>query len=93
MVDHLGMAATLPAIRQVRVGPDGSLWVQRFAVKGDTALVDVFEPDGTYAGTLPEGTLFPAAFLPNGDPVFVARDDLDLSRVEIWRVVRPAGDR
>jgi HAE1 family hydrophobic/amphiphilic exporter-1 len=92
MVAHLGMVATLPAIQQLRVGPDGSLWVQRFAVKGDTALVDVFDSDGTYAGTLPQGTLFPAAFLPNGDPVFVARDDLDLSRVEIWRVVLPAGD-
>ncbi len=88
VVEQRGHAAIIPAVRSMIVAPDGSVWVKRFAVRDDTAAVDVFDPDGAYVGTLPHGSPFPAAFLPNGNVVVVGRDELDVSRVEVWRVAR-----
>ncbi len=85
VVEQRGVAPHVPAVRSMVIAPDGSLWVKRFAIKGDTAAVDVFGADGVYLGTLPHGSPFPAAFLPNGDLVVVARDELDISRIEVWR--------
>ena len=86
VIEKRGMAPVLPAISRVKLAPDGTIWVARGVVKGDTALVDVFSQTGEYRGTLPKGTPFPAAFFPNGEVVAIELDELDVPRLAIYRV-------
>jgi hypothetical protein len=88
VVDERGFADVIPAVRRVAVGPDGTLWVLRFAVRGDPAPVDVFADDGEYLGTLPPQTPFPDAFFPDGRVIALEKDDLDLDHVVVYRVMR-----
>jgi hypothetical protein len=85
-----GFAEFIPAIRRLAVAPDGTIWVQRFAVKGDDAAVDLFAADGEYLGTLPPGTPFPAAFLGPDRFATTEKDDLDVDHVVVYRVDRRA---
>jgi hypothetical protein len=64
----LGHADVAPVVRAVVLAPAGELWVLRRASSGDR--IDVFDDAGAYAGTLPAGFPFPAAFL--DDARFVA---------------------
>jgi hypothetical protein len=89
VVDERGFADVLPAIRRMALSPDGTLWVQRFAVRGDPATVDVFAADGTYLGALDPGTPFPDAFYPDGRFVTTEKDDLDLDHVVAYRLTGP----
>lgn len=89
VIEKRGMAPVLPAISRVKLAPDGTIWVARGVVKGDTALVDVFSQTGEYRGTLPSGTPFPAAFFSNGDVVAIELDELDVPRLAIYRVHGP----
>ncbi|MEX0691313.1 MAG: 6-bladed beta-propeller [Gemmatimonadales bacterium] len=88
VVEARGVAPVIPPIAAVAVGPDGILWVQRRVVRGETASVDVFDAEGVYLGTLPDGSPFPAAFQANGDVLAVVADDLDVQRVVVYRVHR-----
>jgi hypothetical protein len=88
VVDERGLADVVPAVRRLAIAPDGTLWVQRFAVRGDPAAVDIFAADGEYLGTLPPGTPFPEAFFPDGRVVAVEKDDLDLDHVVVYTVSR-----
>lgn len=88
VVDERGIADVLPAIGDLAVAPDGTLWVRRFSVRGDPSVIDLIAPDGTYLGTLPEGSPFPAAFLPDGRIAAVEKDELDVQRVVVYRVGR-----
>lgn len=78
-----GWAETIPAIADLRIAPGGEIWVLRGAARGERAGVDVFDADGAFLGSLPEGTPFPGAF--TGADSFVARDKDGLSR---YRIVR-----
>lgn len=82
-------ATAEPAVRDIIGAPDGSFWVAR-GIK-DHRVIDVFDPDGAYVGTLPEGTPFPAAFR-GGDVVAVERDELDIPRVTVYRIARSDGN-
>jgi hypothetical protein len=88
VVDERGFADVIPAVRRVAIGPDGTLWVLRFAVRGDPAPLDVFTGDGEYLGTLPPETPFPEAFFPDGRVIAMEKDDLDLDHVVVYRVSR-----
>jgi hypothetical protein len=88
VVSEQGFAEFLPAIKRIKTAPDGTFWVQRFAVKGENAPVDLFSPDGEYLGTLAAGAPFPAAFLPDGRVAAIEKDELDVERVVVYRVGR-----
>jgi hypothetical protein len=92
VVDERGVADVIPAIRRLAVAPDGTLWVQRFAVRGDPAAIDVFAAAGEYLGTLAAGTPFPEAFFPDGRVVALERDDLDVDHVVVYEVWEERGD-
>jgi len=63
LVEARGFAPTVPAISGLAVAPDGSIWVRRSRVTGEgEPSIDVYGPDGAYAGTLPPGSPFPVAF-------------------------------
>jgi hypothetical protein len=86
VVAEQGYAEVLPAIGRIRVAPNGTTWVQRYAIKGETAPIDIFDPDGEYLGTLPEGAPFPAAFLPGGRVAAMEKDEFDLQRVVVYQI-------
>lgn len=88
-VEARGFAPVVPAVRDIIGAPDGSFWVAR-GIK-DHRVIDVFDADGAYVGTLPEGTPFPAAFRGN-DVVAVERDELEIPRVTVYRVARSDGN-
>ena len=62
LVDQRRYASVVPAVTDLAVAPDGSIWAGRGHVRGEARSIDVFDVDGAYRGTLPEGTPFPAAF-------------------------------
>jgi hypothetical protein len=62
LVDARGFASVIPAITNLAVAPDRSIWAERGRVRGEERQVDVFDPEGAYAGTLPPGSPFPVAF-------------------------------
>lgn len=47
----VGMAANYPMVNRMVFGPEGSLWVQRYAPRDATPVVDVFDAEGGYRGT------------------------------------------
>ncbi len=64
MIEKLGVASTMPVLSGVLLGPDGTLFVQRFTFPDEQEQVDVFAPEGRYLGSLIEHGLpvgFPAA--------------------------------
>lgn len=83
-----GFAPVLPAVSAIAAAPDGTLWVRRGAVVGEPAAIDLFDAGGAYLGTLPPGSPFPAAFFPDGRIAAIERDDMDIQRVVVYRVVR-----
>ncbi|HKJ93758.1 MAG TPA: hypothetical protein VJ957_11385 [Longimicrobiales bacterium] len=89
-----GYADVVPAVRRIGLAYDGSLWVQRWvpgASDAKDAPIDVFDATGAYVGTLPEGTAFPAVFLPGGGVGVVSEDSLEVQRLVVESVVRGAG--
>jgi hypothetical protein len=84
----MGFADWVPSIRRLRAAPDGTLWVNRSPPQADRTRIDVFSPTREYLGTLSPDTRFPAAFTPSGEIVTVEKDELDLERVVVYRVVR-----
>lgn len=86
VVEEQGIADVLPAISRIRVAPNGTIWVQRYAVRGEIAPIDIISPDGEYIGTLPLGSPFPAAFLPEDRIAAIEKDEFDLQRVVVYRI-------
>ena len=89
VVEQRGVAEVIPVIANLAEGPSGTLWVRRTAEPDGPQPIDVFDGDGAYLGSLPAGSPFPAAAL--GDRLIaVERDDMDVERLVIYRVVRGA---
>lgn len=86
----LGYAPVLPAVTDLSIGPEGTLWVKRAAVKGESAVIDLFSPEGAYLGTLPPGSPFPVAFLSDNRIVTLEEDEWGGWAVRIYRVNRPS---
>jgi hypothetical protein len=72
----------------MRISPDGELWVQRFQLGPDaTGPIDLFDPSGAYAGTLPSGTQLPLAFLPDGRVLLREVDEVtEVERIAVGRM-------
>jgi 6-bladed beta-propeller len=88
IVQQQGWAPQVPWVGSLALAPDGRLWVQRRAIgRGAVGLIDVFGADGAYTGTLPEGTPFPVAFMPDGRVVVIRTDSLDVPSLLVRRVI------
>jgi hypothetical protein len=87
-VDRKGVAPVLPGIAGIALSPDGSIWVRRGAVRSEPHLIDIFDANGVYRGTLPPDSPFPVAFMPSGDPLVIERDSNDIDRVVLYRIDR-----
>lgn len=71
IVEQQGVAPTIPVIKRLAMATDGTLWVERYTVKGETPLRDIFDPTGNYLGTLSGEIPWPQAWLPDGRYVSV----------------------
>ena len=94
MEDQIGDLAfpeEIPVIANLAVDWSDRIWVQRSALPGETGPTDILGADGQYFGTIaPDGLRIPAAFGPDGLLAYIERDELDIQRV---RVVRLVGDQ
>ncbi len=92
LVDARGFAAAVPAISDLAVAPDGSVWIRRGLVKGEEEpLIDVLAADGVYSGTLPPGSPFPVAFAgPAADfrVVSIQPTDTGVREIVVHRILR-----
>jgi hypothetical protein len=88
VVDKRGFEEYVPAIRNVALAPDGTLWVERWVFDEERRLVDVFDPAGSYLGTLPPNAPWPLEFTPEGHVVAKEKDDMDVERVVVFEVRR-----
>jgi hypothetical protein len=87
VVEKRGYAEYMPWISDVALAPDGTLWVQRYALAPHSSYIDVFDATGAYVGTLRPDFPFPLGFLPNGDLLLSERDDLDVERLVVALLV------
>lgn len=86
VVEHRGFAARMPTIRHLRLAPDGTIWVSRGGPRPENTATDIFAPDGTYVGTLPADVPYPIGFLADGRVLVAETDDVDVSRLVVYRV-------
>ena len=86
-ITRIGYAPYLQAIADLRIGPDGQVWVRRGHTAYEADEIDVFSRTGKYLGTLPSGSPFPAAFL-SSDRIVVARQDEWGASVSVFRISR-----
>lgn len=86
-----GFADVVPSIRRLAVAPDGMIWADRSMAGDSVATIDVFDSDGEYLGTLPDGTPFPATFRSAEELVAVEMDEFDVPSVVVYRIGRAGG--
>jgi len=87
VVEQRGFANVVPVIGELAAGPQGTVWVMRSVASGAPALIDVFDAEGTYQGTVPEGSPLPVAVI--GDRIAaIENDDNDIERLVIYRIAR-----
>jgi hypothetical protein len=87
VVEQRGVADVIPVIDDVTEGPNGTLWVRRTSGPGSARPIDVFDGDGSYLGTLSDGSPFPVAVL-GARLIAIEVDDMDVERLVIYDVVR-----
>jgi hypothetical protein len=75
IVAQQGFAATVPMIRRITMASDGTLWVERYTIKGEPMLRDIFDDTGAYLGTLTGDIPWPQAWLPDGRYVSVSANE------------------
>lgn len=101
VLDAMEFSDDFPAFASLALGPAGSLWVQRFRSEEErgthgyevfvedmgSRMWEVFDSEGRYLGPV----TFPADFQPTGfvaDRMYgIARDLLDVQRVQAYRVL------
>lgn len=86
VVAQRGFDPVIQVVGQLAIAPDGTLWVQRHEVQDEPRAIDLFASDGNYLGTLPPGSPFPIAFLPDGRIAAGITDELDVQRLVVYRV-------
>jgi hypothetical protein len=87
VVEDVGFGDVVPAVRDILVQPDGTIWVRRNPPSTTLGRFDILAPDGGYLGTLVDAPV-PLAFMPDGDVVGVETDELDVDRVVVYDVGR-----
>ena len=71
--EQIGIAAQMPFVQDLALLSDGTMWVQR-SLRSEPPVLDVFDSDGAYAGTL-KGFGLPVGLLPNGELLLPREDE------------------
>ena len=88
-IENMTFYHEVPVIGRIRTTPDGFVWVRRQdpVNEDNDGLIDVFEPEGTYIGTLPRGGLgMSRAFGPGGLVAYWEIDEMDIPSVVVYRL-------
>ena len=78
-------------VSAIRVDGAGWIWVRRHAAplsEPDRFVTDVFDLDGVYRGTLPEGSPWPATFTADGRVIALETDELGIQSFVVCSVGR-----
>lgn len=86
VAENRGFAPEVPAVDRLALAPDGTLWVERGGVRGEPRPTDLFGSEGEYLGTLPPEAPFPLAFFPDGRFAAAETDELDVTRLVVYRI-------
>ncbi len=70
------------------MGGSGSGGTRLRYPRPDRFVTDVFDPDGVYQGTLPEGAPWPATFTADGRVVALETDELGIQSFVVYSVGR-----
>jgi hypothetical protein len=81
MVEQRGFAPVLPAIKRLTMARDGTIWAERWSLRGEPQLRDVFDPTGSYLGTFAGDAPWPQAWLRNGEYLAIAANEDSLPLV------------
>lgn len=92
VVEKRGFAAEVPPIAAVTISPSGKIFLQRWAPEGEDRPIDVLNLAGEYLGTLAPGFPFPEAFLGDDRILVTERDEMDLTSVAVYRLLRGVGE-
>ena len=88
VAELVGMMPTIPVLDDVRYGPDGSVWVQRYAFPDEPTRTDVFASDGRYLGTV-TGRGVPLGWLGPDRVLFpITDEETGVSVIGIYRIDR-----
>jgi hypothetical protein len=91
-VREMPMLEQFPAYTDLRVDPEGNLWVQRFLRPGDGRnLWTVFAADGAMLGDVEIPTDLEITEIGADYVLGVATDEMDVERVRLHRLLKPAG--
>ncbi len=74
VVAQQGLASVMPQVQDLLVLADGRVLVKRSLFGAAESIIDVFDADGAYAGTL-RGTPMPLAMLPSGEWLIPEKDE------------------
>ena len=92
VIEKRGVADLIPAIRTLRVGPDGRIWVSRGGPRPEPTPTDILAADGSYVGTLSADAPYPIGFLPDGRILATEMDELDVVRLVVYRVAETTAE-
>ncbi len=88
VAEATGMSPFLPVIEDAALGPEGTVWVRRHRFPGEPPIVDLFDPEGSYLGTV-HGRGLPLGWL-GSDRVLLPIEDQEsgVTRIGVYRVSR-----
>lgn len=78
-------------VSDIRVDAGGWIWVRRHAAPPedpDRLVIDVFDQEGRYEGTLPDDAPWPAVVTRGSRAVVLETDELDIQTFVVYRVER-----
>lgn len=87
LVSQFGVEPFLPMVRGVLVAPNGALWVERFTMPDESTLVDVFDSQLAFLGTV-VGMGRPVGFLSKGRFVALVADEKSgLHEIRLYQII------
>jgi hypothetical protein len=88
LVLALGFAPVHPAVHDIRLVPNGWMWIVRRDANAAGARIDVFNDSGVYEGTLPAGTPVPVRFTSSGHAIVAEWDSSGADRLVLYEIGR-----
>ena len=89
LFEQMQFPPAMPFYGDMLVDPRGNLWAARYAYLPGPITWDVFDSGGQLLGEvqLPDG--FRLRMIGDGEIVGISRDDLEVQRVEVYRILKP----
>ena len=87
VVEKRGYAEFVAQVGRIALAPNGAIWVERYVLGVEESPIDVFDSNGAYLGTLSNTFPMPLTFTPLGDLLLSERDESDVERLVVARVV------